>query len=99
MCEGDSAAECLARQSINLIKHRATAIQSTPPPVTTTQPSLVICPCKIKPTEPGCYAWADLTNKIIAPVLNHLEKFKPGYLDKYPSDEDSRWSKVGNNLF
>ena len=43
--EGDSAAECLARQSINLIKHQATAIQSTRPPVTTTQPSLVICPC------------------------------------------------------
>ena len=99
VCNGDSAAECLARQSINLIKHQANAIQSTAPPVPTQPPPLVISPCKIKPDEPGCYAWADLTNKIIAPVLNRLEQFKPGYLDKYPSDQNSRWSKVGKNLF
>ena len=98
-CEGENAVECLARQTINLIKHKAIPVQNTPPPATTIQPVLVKSPCKIDPTKPGCYAWADLTNKIIAPVLNRLEKFAPGYLDKYPSDKDSRWSKVGLNLF
>ena len=99
VCKGDSAAECLAKQSINLIKHQANARQSTTTAAPTSPPPLVISPCKIKPDEPGCYAWADLTNNIIAPVLNRLEKFKPGYLDKYPSDKNSRWSKVGQNLF
>ena len=99
VCKGDSAAECLARQSINLIKHQANAIQSTTTAAPTQPPPLVISPCKIKPNQPGCYAWADLTDNIIAPVLNRLESFKPGYLDKYPSDKNSRWSKVGQNLF
>ena len=98
-CKGDNAIECLARQSMNIIKHQAIAIQNTPPPSTTEKPALVRSPCKINPTTPGCYAWADLTNNIIAPVLDRLEKFKGGYLDKYPSDENSQWSKIGQNLY
>ena len=96
---GDNAAECLARQGINLIKHQANAIGSTTTPAPTQPPPLIKSPCKINPDEPGCYAWADLTNNIIAPVLDRLERFKPGYLDKYPSDKNSRWSNVGQNLF
>ena len=86
-CEGENAVECLARQTINLIKHKANPASPTPPPATTVQPELVKSPCKMDPSKPGCYAWADLTNKIIAPVLNRLEKFEPGYLDQYPSDK------------
>ena len=85
--------------NINLIKHQAIAIQNTPPPATTEKPVLVKNPCKINPKTPGCYAWADLTNNILAPVLDRLEKFKGGYLDKYPNDNNSRWSKIGQNLY
>ena len=92
VCNGDSAADCLT-QSINLIKHQAHALGSTTTPAPTQPPPLIRSPCKINPEQPGCYAWADLTNNIIAPVLNRLEQFKPGYLDKYPSDKNSRWSK------
>ena len=99
ICSGDDAAECLAKQSINLIKHQAHALGSTTTQAPTQPPPLIISPCKIKPNQPGCYAWADLTDNIIAPVLSRLESFKPGYLDKYPSDKNSRWSKVGQNLF
>ena len=99
ICSGENAAECLAKQSINLIKHQAHALGSTTTQAPTQPPPLIISPCKIKPNQPGCYAWADLTDNIIAPVLNRLESFTPGYLDKYPSDKNSRWSKVGQNLF
>lgn len=99
LCVGEDAAECLAKQSINLIKHQAHAVGSTTTAAPTQPPPLIQSPCKINPDQPGCYAWADLTNNIIAPVLNRLEHFKPGYLDKYPSDKKSRWSKVGQNLF
>ena len=71
-CEGENAVECLARQTISLINHQAIPVQNTPPPATTVQPELVKIPCKIDPSKPGCYAWADMTNKIIAPVLNRI---------------------------
>ena len=56
ICNGDNAAECLARQGINLIKHQANAIGSPTTPVPTQPPPLIKSPCEINPDVPGCYA-------------------------------------------
>ena len=98
ICEGKNTIECLANQSVKFITHKAIERQNPPVTTTTPIPVLIKSPCKIDQTGPGCYSWFDLTNKIVAPVLNSLEQFG-GYLDKYPSDKNSRWSKVGQNLY
>ena len=63
-CEGKNTVECLAMQTSNLVKHKSNPAPPTAPPATTIQPELVKSPCKMDPSKPGCYAWADLTNKI-----------------------------------